>query len=329
MDIRKIAKGFRKNLTVWTLVALFGGFLFGLSFPESGPFLKKLIMPSSFILIYMMCIPLKMTDLVNTVKYPKELLWGLFLSLVIAPLLMWPEARLLVSAHPEVLAGLLLAGVVPPGGMITFWTGILDADISLAMILQIVTFIVSIFWIPLGMKIMAGAYVPIHYLSMLKNLMIIIVGPLILGMITRKLITSKKGERGVVDAMPYFQLISGIFALLLVFIATGIKAKQIMQHPGMIYLPAVAALIYYIVTFYLAGIITFKALRMPYVKAIPLIYGTATKNLSIAMALSVTAFGPQALLGVVACSLFQMPLASIYYKWYYKIKIKMETAGTS
>ena len=322
MNIQKIAKGFRSWLPFWTIVALVLGFVYGLLLPQGASILKALIMPSSFILIYMMCIPLRIEDMVDSIKYPKELLWGLLLSLVLAPLLMWPGARLLVSNHPEVLAGLLLAGVVPPGGMITFWTGILDADISLAMILQIVTFVVSIFWIPLSMQVLAGAYVPIRYLPMLKNLMIIIVGPLILGVITRKIITSKKGEKGIVKGIPYFQLISGIFALLLVFIATGVKAKQIMAHPGIIYLPALAALIYYLVTFWLAGIINFKALKFSYEKSIPLIFGTATKNLSIAMALAVTTFGPQALLGVVACSLFQMPLASLFYKWYLKYKIE-------
>ncbi len=325
MNINKIAKGFRSWLPLWTIVALILGFIFGIALPKGAPLLKTLIIPSSFILIYMMCIPLRIEDMINAIKYPKELLWGLVFSLVLAPILMWPGARLLVSGHPQVLAGLLLAGVVPPGGMITFWTGILDADISLAMILQIVTFIVSIFWIPLGMQLLAGAYVPIQYLPMLKNLMIIIVGPLILGVITRKIIVSKKGEKGIVQGIPYFQLISGIFALLLVFIATGVKAKQIVAHPGIIYLPALAALIYYLVTFWLAGIINFKILKFPYEKSIPLIFGTATKNLSIAMALAVTTFGPQALLGVVACSLFQMPLASVFYKWYVKYQVKTNT----
>ena len=320
MSIKTVTQKFRAWLPFWTILALVLGFVYGTLFPHYSKILKSLIIPSSFILIYMMCIPLKMENMVNSIKYPRELLWGLLFSLVLAPLLMWPEARILVARHPEVFAGLMLAGVVPPGGMITFWTGILDAEISLAMVLQIVTFVVSIFWIPLSMQVLAGAYVPIQYMAMFKNLLIIIVGPLILGMITRRIIMAKKGEKGVVQGMPYFQLISGLFALLLVFIATGVKAKQILQHPGIIYLPAIAALIYYTVTFYLAGIINLKWLKIPYGKAIPLIFGTATKNLSIAMALAVTTFGPQALLGVIACSLFQMPLASLFYKWYLKYK---------
>lgn len=325
MKIQKIAKGFRTWLPLWTILALALGFIYGIFLPDGTSILKELIIPSSFVLIYLMCIPLRIEDLVKTIKYPKELLLGAGFSLLLAPLLMWPEARLFVADHPEVFAGLILAGVVPPGGMNTFWTGILEADVSLAMILQIVTFTVAIFWIPLGMQLFAGSYVAINYMFMFEKLLFIVVTPLILAIITRIIITKTKGEKGVVAGIPYFQFFSGILALLLVFIATGLKAHAIIKHPGIIYLPAIAAFIYYAFTFFLMGLLTFKILKIEYPKAIPLIFGTATKNLSIAMALAVTAFGPQALLGVVACSLFQMPLASLFYKRYLKFKPIQQT----
>jgi len=320
MTIQKLAKGFRRFLPLWTISALVLGFGFGILLPQLTFILKKLILSSSFALIYLMCIPLRIEDLVKTVKYPKILLLGLVFSLFLAPLFMFPAAKIFVSSHPQVFAGLILAGVVPPGGMNTFWTGIMGADVSLAMIMQILTFTVAIFWIPLGMQIFAGSLVKINYMFMFVKLILIVVIPLVLALITRQIITRTQGEKGVLKGIPYFQFLSGLLALLLVFIATGLKSHAILKHPGIIYLPAIAAAIYYIFTFLIMGLITFKIIRIKYSQAIPLIFGTGTKNLSIAMALAVTTFGPQALLGVVACSLFQMPLASVFYKIFWKLK---------
>lgn len=78
--------------------------------------------------------------------------------------------------------------------------------------------------------------------------------------------------------------------------------------------PAGVALLYYLIAYGLTGWLMLKLFKIPYDKAIPMIYGTGTKNLSIAMGLSVMAFGPEALLGVIGCAIFQMPLASFFYK---------------
>jgi len=182
MKIQKIARVFRSWLPLWTILALVLGFFFGIWFHGGAKVLRALIVPASCLLIYFMCIPLRIKDFVNTMRYPKELVLGTLFSLVLAPLLMWPVARLLVSEHPEVFAGLILAGLVPPGGMNTFWTGILGADVSLAMILQIVTFSVAILWIPFGMQLLAGAYVNVQFFFMFQKLLVVVVLPLILAL---------------------------------------------------------------------------------------------------------------------------------------------------
>jgi ACR3 family arsenite efflux pump ArsB len=86
-------------------------------------------------------------------------------------------------------------------------------------------------------------------------------------------------------------------------------------------LPIVGALTYYVVAYPLAYWILYKILRLPMFDAVPLIYGTATKNLSIAMGMAAAAFGPMALLGVVTCLILQMPLASLWHKIFSKMEI--------
>jgi hypothetical protein len=72
--------------------------------------------------------------------------------------------------------------------------------------------------------------------------------------------------------------------------------------------------------------------EIKYAQSIPLVYGTGTKNLSIAIALSLATFpNTNVVLGVIACFMIQMPLASVFYKVIPRIlrKSEMSQGGTS
>ena len=77
--------------------------------------------------------------------------------------------------------------------------------------------------------------------------------------------------------------------LIIVFISMALKAKSILSNP-MILLYYVAPLILlYIVSFSLVTVI--GKLLFKRADAIALVYGTAVRNLSIALAIAVSAFG--------------------------------------
>lgn len=74
------------------------------------------------------------------------------------------------------------------------------------------------------------------------------------------------------------------------------------------------AVIYYAVLF-IAGTIISRFAGLNYVNSIPVIYGGATKNLSIAIALALSAFhNPCVVLSIIACFMVQMPMASVFFK---------------
>jgi ACR3 family arsenite efflux pump ArsB len=47
----------------------------------------------------------------------------------------------------------------------------------------------------------------------------------------------------------------------------------------------------------------------------PIVYGTTSKNLSIGVALALSAFSGSVVLGVVFCFMVQMPMLSLFYKF--------------
>lgn len=74
------------------------------------------------------------------------------------------------------------------------------------------------------------------------------------------------------------------------------------------------AFIYYLLTFlitlFIAGLFTNS-----YNNQIPIVYGTASKNLSIAIALALSVFSGQIVLGVIFCFIVQMPMMSLFYRF--------------
>ena len=315
MNFIKTIDGFIKKYMPWIILSvLLLGFWVGQHLTKAEiHLLKASILPSVILMIYAMLITMRMDELKNAFIYPKGMIYGSVLSLAVAPLLMIPIA-MVFAKNPHIYTGLMLASIVPPGGMITYWTGILGANIGLATAIQTVTLLVSIIWVPYGMKLTVGNMVHVSTSVLLIKIIIMVVIPLILAYITQKLITRKYTWEGIIKIMPLSHLISSLMALYMVFIAMSVQAHLIYKDPALILLPAVGMLIYYSLAYPFSYYFSIWILREPHEKAIPIAYGFSTKNLSIAMGLAIAAFGPMALLGVVPCMLFQMPFASIWYK---------------
>lgn len=315
MKIIEILDAFiKKYMPLIILAVLVGGYAVGLHLNRGQvQWIKSSILPSVILMIYAMLITMRMDDLKNALIYPSGMIYGSILSLAIAPLLMIPIATVF-TRHPQLYTGLLLAAIVPPGGMITYWTGILDANIGLATAIQTVTLLVSIVWVPYGMKLFVGSKVEVNTSTLLIKILIMVVIPLVLAYITQKIITRKYGWKGIIQIRPLSHLVSSLMALYMVFVAMSVQAHIIAKDPGLIILPAIGMLVYYSLAYPFSYFFSLKFLKQSHDNAIPITYGFSTKNLSIAMGLAIAAFGPMALLGVVPCMLFQMPFASIWYK---------------
>ena len=325
--IKRIDSFIKKYMPWLILAALLGGYLLGLNLSKAEiKAIKTSIMPAVIVMIYAMLVTMKMEELKNALIYPKEMIYGSLLSLVIAPLLMIPLASVFTS-NAQLYTGLLLASIVPPGGMITYWTGILEANIGLATAIQTVTLLVSIVWVPYGMQFFVGSKVAVNTSVLLVKIVMMVVLPLLLAFITQKLIVKKYGWKGVVKIKPLSHLISSVLALYIVFIAPLMQARAIEKHPSLVLMPAIGMLIYYSVAYPFSYYLSLKIFKIPHEKSIPITYGFATKNLSIAMGLAIAAFGPMALLGVVPCILFQMPFASLWFKIFSKINKKNSLKG--
>lgn len=149
---------------------------------------------------------------------------------------------------------------------------------------------------------------------LIQNILLYIFVPLVLGYIAQRILKTKYAKEKIKSWKPTLATISGLCALAVVFISTSLKSAAIISHPQMLVWGLSLAFVYYLltllITLFIAGLFIGS-----YDNQIPIVYGTAAKNLSIAIALAISIFSGQIVLGVIFCFVVQMPMMSLFYRF--------------
>lgn len=312
--MEKINQFFRKNLFLLVLTSILLGFLFGWLLPHVASLLQVLIVPVLFLMIFVMIIAIDFKELIDVRRYKIELVWGTTAILVLAPLV----AYLINFAFPEkydyLKSGLILAATMPPGGMIVSWTGLLDANIELAMILQTFTFILALITIPLTLALLLPNSVKFSQWLLIQNILLYIFLPLIAGFVTQLLLKRKYSPGQIKSWKPSLSTVSSMCALLVVFISVSLKVEAIISQPQLIFWGLLLSLSYYLIMFLVT--LFFSGLFInSYDNQMPIVYGTTSKNLSIGIALALSTFSGPIVLAVIFCFIVQMPMLSLFYRF--------------
>jgi ACR3 family arsenite efflux pump ArsB len=274
-------------------------------------YLKKLVTPTLFLMIYPMMINLKVTDLFEGFSNPKPLLISIIVNFTLSPLLAYGLSKLFFSNRPELMVGLILISLIPTSGMTASWTGLAGGNMKSALLMISGNLLLSIIMIPIYMKIFLGKIVTINTMTIVMSLVNVVVVPLVLGDLTRRFIIKSYGLNSFKKIKPQLGAISSIGVLLIVFIAMSLKSKTIINQSSLV-LYSIMPLILYYGALLLFGHIIGKT-TMNEGDQIALVYGTSMRNLTIALGLSLSAFGESLAVFLIAIGyIVQVPMAAIY-----------------
>ncbi len=185
MSFATFGRIFRKYMPYWVILSIFLGLIFGYFLPHQAAALSQGIIPLLFIMIFVMINPTNLKEFYKQVTSPRNVVFGVIVICVVAPLIAYSFHRSVLHGHPDLGVALILCATVPPGGMIAAWTGLLGGDIPLAIVLQALTLVLGIVQIPYTLSLLAGATVDVPIESMARTLMIIVIMPLVVGLATR------------------------------------------------------------------------------------------------------------------------------------------------
>jgi ACR3 family arsenite efflux pump ArsB len=307
-----------KNLIIAIPTLMLAGFLFGISSrPDLIILLKKLILPFTFLMVYPMMVTLNIRHLQEGMKNVKLQVMAQFINFGVIPFIAYTLGLYFFPDRPYMALGLLLAALLPTSGMTISWTGFAKGNMGAAINMTVIGLTLGSIATPFYVQMLMGAKVDVNFMLIIKQIFIIVFLPMFFGFITRQWLLKKYGQQEFKKSLgPKFPALSSIGVLGIVFVAIALKAQTIAADPAILGSIFVPLFIVYLLNFSLstlAGRIFFNR-----ADAIALVYGTVMRNLSIALAIAINAFGSagaEAALVIAVSYIIQVQAAAWYVKF--------------
>ena len=303
-----------KNLLLAIPTMMLAGFAFGI-IVDAG-FMKALIIPFTFLMVYPMMVTLKLKKVLEGGDGKAQLLTQL-INFAVIPFIAYGLGRLFFFHQPYMALGLLLAALVPTSGMTISWTGFAKGNLEAAVKMTVVGLILGSLATPFYVQWLLGAHVTVDTLAVMKQIAVIVFLPMLAGYTTQQLLVKRYTPKVFQERWaPRFPGLSTIGVLGIVFIATALKARAIVAAPEALVQIAVPLMLLYGINYLLSTVAGKLFLRRG--DAIALVYGTVMRNLSIALAVAMNAFGtPGSDAALVICLAYIIQVQSA--AWYVKI----------
>ncbi len=303
-----------KNLTVAIPITLIVGFIVGL-FAET-TVLKSYILPMTFFMIYPTMIGFKLKEAVD-LSHMKTVTISLVMNFLVIPLSAFIIGKVFLSNSPELFVGLMMISLFPTSGMTISWTMLSKGNVAAAIKITAISLILGSFLAPWYLLGTVGQLVSVDVLGTFITIIQVVILPLLLGNITYRFILKKvTADDYAKKIKPIFPALSVWPMLLIVFSSISMKSKAIVSNPGILVNILIVLLAFYLLNFALSTYVSRKLLTKE--NGYALVYGTVMRNLSIALGIAATSFGPNTALVVTIAFILQVQGAA----WYGKLSAK-------
>lgn len=308
----RFAELMRKYLPIWVAIDIGLALLVGYYFPgvtgasAAYPFLL-------FVMLYPMMITLKVEHIGNALKSPKLLAMAVGMNFLITPLLgaLWAHV-LFHNADPYLTTGFILKVVVPCSGMVAAWTGYARGRVESALVIVAVSLILAIFLVPVWMTLLAGSYVPIDIWVIFKNTLLIVALPLVAGLVTRRYLVHRYGQKRFQALSIYFSPTSTSGMLAMIFIIMSAHAGLLISNFHWVLLIILGIATLYPLLFVIA-IFFSRLMHIDHGDCMALGYSVTAKNHAITIGIATTAFaGTLAVLPAAVAPIVQIPIMLLF-----------------
>ena len=301
---------FQRYLTVWVIMCMVIGILIGKFLPQIPDFLNrfeyaKVSIPMA-ILIWLMIYPMMMKvdfqSIKNVGKNPKGLFVTWITNWLIKPFTMYAIASLFFfvifkafitpDLATEYLAGAVLLGAAPCTAMVFVWSSLTKGDPAYTVV-QVATndLIILVAFIPIVKFLLGVSNVTVPWDTLILSVILFVVIPLAGGMLTRYLVTKKKGKDYFENTfVKKFDGITTIGLLLTLIMIFSFQGNVILENPLHIVLIAVPLILQTFLIFAIAYAAC-KLLKLPHKIAAPAGVIGASNFFELAVAVAVALFG--------------------------------------
>lgn len=274
-----------------------------------------------WLMIYPMMMKVDFKSIKNVGKKPKGLFVTWVVNWLIKPFSMYAIASLFFfvvfkafiapELATEYLAGAVLLGAAPCTAMVFVWSSLTKGDPAYTVV-QVATndLIILVAFVPIVKFLLGVSNVSVPWDTLILSVVLFVVIPLAGGMLTRYLVTKKKGTEYFENTfVRKFDGITTIGLLLTLILIFSFQGNVILENPLHIVLIAVPLILQTGIIFAIAYIAC-KLLKLPHNIAAPAGMIGASNFFELSVAVAVALFGTTspAALTTTVCVLTEVPV---------------------
>ncbi len=311
--------GFLQKHLVWAIpVVMILGIVCGSMFDLSS--LKMAVMPLTFLMVYPMMVNLQIEKIFSTDSIKAQFVAQL-INFAIIPFVAFAIGQYFFPNSPYVVLGLLFVALLPTSGMTISWTGFAKGNINAAIQMTVIGLVIGSLATPLYAQYLMGATISIPLMKVLTSILVVVFLPMIMGLATRKYLVKRHGKETYQKKYKQkFPMLSTLGVLGIVFVAMSLKAKAITGNPAVLVDYLIPLVILYVINFVLSTVVA--KLFFNRGDGIAVVYGTVMRNLSVALAIAMSAFptkGSEIAIIIAMAYIIQVQAAAWYVKFTPKI----------
>ena len=326
---------FEKYLTIWVALCMAVGILIGKFLPGVPAFLGRFeyanvsipIAILIWLMIYPMMLKVDFQSIKNVRKNPKGLFVTWVTNWLIKPFTMFGIAYFFFyvvfknfitpDLAKDYLSGAVLLGAAPCTAMVFVWSHLTKGDPAYTVV-QVATndLIILVAFTPIVAFLLGVSGIRIPWDTLILSVVLFVVIPLAGGIITRNIVTKRRGQDYYQNSfIPKFGNITIIGLLLTLVIIFSFQGDVIISNPLHILLIAVPLVIQTFLIFFIAYLAS-RVLKLPHDIAAPAGMIGASNFFELSVAVAIALFGttsPAALATIVGV-LTEVPVMLILVK---------------
>lgn len=298
-----------KFYSVVIFISVMIGFLIGRVDGVNG-FADSMIVPLLMIMLYMTFLQIPLKDIASSFKNYKFTLSAVVMNFVWTPLLAFGLALLLLQNHPALWIGFIMLMVTPCTDWYLIFTGIAKGNVALSTAILPLNLVLQIVLLPLYLWIFSSATGVINIRELLSSVFIVLIVPLALSLVTRRLILKKgKVRERVFEKIESLPILFLALAIIAMFASQG---NVLLDHLNLLLIIIVPIVLFFIINLIVSQFVG-GCLKFSYQDNVSLSMTTLARNSPIALAIAMTAFPDEPLVALVLVvgPLMELPILAV------------------
>jgi ACR3 family arsenite transporter len=310
---------FEKYLALWVFVCMLTGLFLSQVIPELSIAINNLqfagisipIGICLFLMMYPALLNLQLSELKKLAKNPKPIILTLISNWIWAPLVTAFLAYYFLAGNDQLIVSLILLGSSPCTAMVLVWGALANGNQEQNVVNTTLNTITIMFLYAPVVSLLTGIQnIQIDRIGLLISVFVFIGIPLVLGYISKKSITSRKGAEWFQETYrPAVGKIAILALLATLIVLFSLNGNVLIQHPEEMIRVSIPLLLGFFIIVGVNLLVTnFAGLR--YTEGIiSVIIGSSSHfEIAIATAISLYGLGSQAALGTTMGLFWEVPV---------------------